>query len=150
MHAILKAILLVGDTYIQTLYIQHFYHIKRQWESQRERQEDEMGGLMDKSCLIDSILLCPKCFFFLIKKVDYELVFAGFFLNVSDTVKAANRKFISFMSFENITFIYRALQVWAWPWLDKRSMSKKYVLGLTDNVTRMAPVTTLELYRFYL
>lgn len=62
MHAILKAILLVGGTYIQTLYFQHFYHMKRQWESQRERQEDEMGGLMDKSCLIDSILLCPIFF----------------------------------------------------------------------------------------
>ena len=50
------------------------------------------------------------------------------------TVKAANRKFISFMSFENITFIYRAFQVWAWALLDKRSTSKEYILGLTDSI----------------
>ena len=30
---------------------------------------------------------------------------------VRGTVKTANRKFISFISFENITFIYRAFQV---------------------------------------
>ena len=49
------------------------------------------------------------------------------------TVKAANRKLISFMSFENITFIYRTFQVWAWPLLDKRSTSEEFVLGLTDS-----------------
>ena len=30
---------------------------------------------------------------------------------LGSTVKAANRKFINFMSFENITFLYRAFQV---------------------------------------
>ena len=45
------------------------------------------------------------------------------------TVKAANRKLISFMSFENITFIYRAFQVWAWPFLDKLTTSKSTYLG---------------------
>ena len=53
------------------------------------------------------------------------------------TVKAANRKFISFMSFENITFIYRTFQVWAWPLLDKRSTSEEYVLGLTDSIYKL-------------
>ena len=32
-------------------------------------------------------------------------------VKLRSTVKAANRKFISFMSFENITFIYRTFQV---------------------------------------
>ena len=53
------------------------------------------------------------------------------------TVKAANRKLISFMSFENITFIYRAFRVWAWPLLHKRSTSSKYVLGLTDSIYKL-------------
>ena len=53
------------------------------------------------------------------------------------TVKAANRKFISFMSFENITFIYRTFQVWAWPLLDKRSTSEEYVYGLTDSIYKL-------------
>ena len=33
------------------------------------------------------------------------------FVNQRSTVKAANKKIISFVSFENITFIYRAFQV---------------------------------------
>ena len=58
-------------------------------------------------------------------------------INSRSTVKAANRKFISFMSFENITFIYRAFQVWAWPLLDKRSASKEYILRLTDSIYKL-------------
>ena len=37
------------------------------------------------------------------------------------------------MSFENITFIYRAFQIWAWPLLDKRSTSKT----LTDSIYKL-------------
>ena len=51
------------------------------------------------------------------------------------TVKTANKKLISFMSFE--IFIYRVFQVWAWPLLDKLSTSKKYALGLTDSVYKL-------------
>ena len=50
------------------------------------------------------------------------------------TVKANYWKFIGFMSFENIMFIYRDFQVWAWPLLNKRSTSKKYLLGLIDSM----------------
>ena len=57
------------------------------------------------------------------------------FINLErGTVKAANRKFMRFMSFENITFMYRAFQVWTWALCDKRSTNKKYVLGLTDSI----------------
>ena len=53
------------------------------------------------------------------------------------TVKAANKKFISFVSFENITFIYRTFQVWAWTLLDKRSTGEEYVLRLTDSIYKL-------------
>ena len=58
-------------------------------------------------------------------------------LSERSTVKADNRKLISFMSFENITFIYRAFRVWAWPLPDKRRTSKKYELGLTDSIYKL-------------
>ena len=57
--------------------------------------------------------------------------------DLRSTVKAANRKFIRFMSCENITFLYSAFQFWAWPLLDKRSTSKKYVFGLTDSIYKL-------------
>ena len=57
--------------------------------------------------------------------------------NICRTVEAANRKCISVMSFKNITFIYRAIQVWTKPLHDKRSTSKKYVLRFTDFIYKL-------------
>ena len=43
--------------------------------------------------------------------LSIDICFNIFQCFIRSTVKAANRKLISFMSFENITFIYRAFRV---------------------------------------
>ena len=58
-----------------------------------------------------------------IKEVVGSIIFPT--LQNAAQLRQPIKKFISFVSFENIKFIYRAFQVWAWPLLDKRSTSKK-------------------------
>ena len=52
-------------------------------------------------------------------------------------VKAAYRKVIGFMSFDNITYVYRAFQVWVWSILDKLSTSKENLSGLINSMYKL-------------
>ena len=84
-------------------------------------------GIYLNNLLIRKSLFCNicenKCLVSILLQLQHT---TQWFLNRQrSTDKAANWKFIRFMWFENITFIYKAFQVWAWPLLDKRSTSKK-------------------------
>ena len=70
-----------------------------------------LGKLSSKSCVA-----CLLLFFKIFKVASNRKWTCRRFKTVlhdtvRSTVKAANKKIISFVSFENITFIYRAFQV---------------------------------------
>ena len=82
--------------------------------------------LNSKHLELRSVTFCSVSFNLQPLSVNNEWMHIG---QLRNTVKAAYRKFISFMSFENITFTYRAFQVWAWPLLENIARVKSMYWG---------------------
>ena len=56
---------------------------------------------------------------------------------IRSTFKATYRKFIGFLQFKNIAFMYRPFQCWALSLRDKSGTSKKYLLRFIDSMYKL-------------